>query len=168
MVRFVASWVFRCPYWVYLKGKYPEFDRISRESVERGMEAERKFAEILASRGVRFSYQKWLTLKTRYFSIVGKADFVTGTEVYELKSVRRFREPRRNWIGQLNLYMAMSGRKSGAIVEYDGGEFRAYRLTFNRELLEESISYFHDIYSGKIRKDHSQCRYCSYSFICLK
>lgn len=167
-MRFIASWVFRCPYWVYLKSKYPEFDSISRENMERGMDAERKFSDVLKSRNIRFSYQKWLTLKTRYFTIVGKADFITYDTVYELKSVRKFRKPSRNWLGQINLYMAMSGRKKGAIVQYDGVEFREHRLKFSQKMLEDSLRYFQELYSGRIRKDYTQCRYCNYAFICLK
>jgi len=167
-VRFIASWVFKCPYWVYLKNKYPEYDGISRESVERGREAEIKFREVLEERNVKFAYQKWLTLKTRYFTIVGKADFLTSDAVYEVKSVRRFREPSRNWVGQVNLYMAMSGRRKGVIVQYDGQGFEEHSLRFSRSLLDESISYFQDLYSGKFTRDYTQCSHCSYSFICLK
>ncbi len=167
-MRFIASWVFRCPYWVYLKSKYPEFDIISRENVERGAQAENRFSEVLKSRGEKFVYQKFLTLKTRYFTIVGRADFMTHDTVYEIKGVRRFREPDKNWIGQLNLYMAMSGRKNGVIVQYSDEEFREHRISFNQALLEESLRYFQELYSGKIRRDYTQCRLCNYTFICLK
>ncbi len=167
-MRFLASWVFRCPFWVYFQQKYPECNLVSRRNFERGKIAEKEFEKFLKKRRIRYSYQKHLSLVTRNYSISGRADFITSERVYEIKSVRRFKKPNKNWIGQLNLYLAMSGKRKGSIVQYNGIEFKEKRISYSEELLEESLEYFERILSGKISREYSNCSSCIFAFICLR
>jgi len=167
-MRFLASWVFRCPFWVYFQQKYPECNLVSRKNFERGKIAEREFEKLLKERRIRYSYQRHLSLKTSNYSISGRADFITSDRVYELKSVRMFRKPNKNWVGQLNLYMAMSGKRKGSLVQYNGVEFKEYRVNYSKELLEESLKYFERIRSGKILREYTHCNSCVFAFICLR
>lgn len=167
-MRFVASWVFRCPYWIYLKTKYPEYDLIPLEAVEKGREAEEEFKKVLRRYRKGYRYQINLRYIADSYIISGRVDFITSDRVYEVKHVKKFRKPTKNWVGQLNLYLAMAGKEEGSIVEFNGEKFREYKLKFSKKLLDESIGFFDSIHSGKYIRDFRQCRFCNYSFICLK
>ncbi len=167
-MRFIASWVFRCPFWIYLKSKYPEFDKISAEAVEKGRHAENEFKKILKKEKKRYRYQVSLKYVLDRYSIVGKADFMTHDKIYEVKHIEKFRKPTKNWIGQLNLYLAMAGKERGSVVEFNGKKFREYEIKFSEKLFRSSIMFFDKIYSGNYGIYRGQCTYCSYSFICLK
>ncbi|MBE8539489.1 hypothetical protein [Geoglobus acetivorans] len=165
-MKYPASWVFRCPFQIYLAGKYPEYSRIEAEAIERGRKAEIEFERMLKSLRTPYRKQKPLNYRTKYYTIYGRADFITHSEVYEVKSVRAFRKPTKNWIGQLNLYLAMSGRKKGFLVEYNGEKFRKYEVNYSDRLFRESIEFFNYLHSGRYYRDTSYCQWCTYSFIC--
>ena len=167
-MRFIASWVFRCPFWIYLKSKYPEYDIISLEAVKKGKKAESEFKRLLKLDGKRYRYQVSMKFILDKYSIVGKADFITDNMVYEVKHVKKFRKPPKNWTGQLNLYLAMAGKDTGAIVEFNGKKFREYGMRFSEKLFDESILFFDEIYSGTYRVYKRYCGYCNYSFICSR
>ncbi len=167
-MRYIASWVFRCPYWIYLKIKYPGYDMISPVVVEKGRMAENEFRKVLKTEKTRFREQVNLRYVAGQYTIAGRADFVTSDRVYEVKHVEKFRRPSKNWLGQLNLYLAMSGKVDGSIVEFNGVKFREYRVRFSRRLFQDSIEFFDRIHSGRYSRYPWYCRYCSYSFICLR
>ncbi len=167
-VRYIASWVFRCPYWIYLKTKYPDFDTILPEMLERGKKAENEFRKVLKADKIWFREQVSLKYVADNYTISGRADFVTSDRVYEVKHVEKFRKPSKNWLGQLNLYLAMTGRDNGSIVEFNGDRFREYRVRFSRKLFRDSLRFFDRIHSGRYSAYPWYCRYCSYSFICSK
>ncbi len=167
-MRYKASWVFRCPYWIYLKTKYPEYDKFPSEYVRKGRLAEDEFKKYLRKRNERFQEQIRLKYVAEDYTITGRADFMTPSRIYEVKHVIKFRKPPKNWIGQLNLYLGMSGKKNGSVIEFNGKKFREYRFDFSSRLFEESIAFFDRIHSGNYRRNLKQCRFCNYSFICLK
>lgn len=165
-MRFPASLVFRCPMEIYFMKKYPEYSRFPKELSERGRYAEKEFEKFLNSRRIGFERQKYLNFKTNEFTIYGKADFVSSSVVFEVKSVRRFKKPVKNWIGQITLYMGMLRKKDGYIAEYNGGAFKLYPVKFRKSVFEKAIDFFRQIYLGNLWKDNDYCDFCSYSFLC--
>ncbi len=148
--------------------KYPEYDRFSPDSARKGRIAEEEFKKYLRKRKETFRHQVALEYAATDYTIAGRADFITPSRIYEVKHVNKFRKPLKSWVGQLNLYLGMAGKENGSVIEFNGKKFREYRFDFSSRLFKESISFFDRIHSGNYRKDLRQCRFCNYSFICLK
>ncbi len=148
-MNYYASWVFRCPRWVYFKIKNPHLEVVNPKIKKIG-----NLGEILAEKLLARNYRVFPGKKRRIyldnFMISGKPDFrvLSGDEfeIVEVKVVRRMRKiPLKRWIAQLNLYLYMEDLKKGFLLEISGKIVRKSNWRFNTTLFEKSIEYFSDI-----------------------
>jgi CRISPR-associated exonuclease Cas4 len=175
LVNFYASWIFRCPRWIYLKLRYPEKEIIDENIKKMGDFGERIAKEFL-SRKYRIFHGKRRFLEFDEFRIVGKADFKVLTpqnsfEIVEVKRVKRLRRfPMARWIAQLNLYMAMESISSGFILEVSDDRIRKGNWRFSKNLFKKSVQYYRDVKemmdNGDPMMKRSECWNCSYKHLC--
>jgi CRISPR-associated exonuclease Cas4 len=175
-MNFYASWVFRCPRWIYFKLVYPEKEKTDPSISYAGKIGEMKALRFLKERYLVYPSKK-RALHLQNFKISGKPDFKVlgerGFEIVEVKNVARMRKfPRKRWIAQLNLYLGMERIDRGFILEISGKRIRKSGWRFNQNLLDESIEFYSDIYE-KIRKVEipegrvGECLNCSFKDFCI-
>ena len=166
---------------VYYQIKFPELAYFPQELKEKGLRAELIARDKLESlMGLELS-RGWKTkIRLQEFSIVCLPDYVDRSRrlIVEVKSVRTIREPAKNWLGQLNLYMFALFYKKGILVQVsDSGVLNITEMSFDEHLAEEAITYFERL--NKILKNgelpelpergKTSCnRFCSFSHICAR
>jgi CRISPR-associated exonuclease Cas4 len=175
-MNFYASWVFRCPRWVYFKLTFPEKERINPSIKYAGRIGEVKALRFLRKRYRIYPARK-RTISLQKFRISGKPDFRVlgdnGFEIVEVKNVARMGKfPKRRWVAQLNLYLGMERIDRGFILEISGKRIRKSGWRFNRNLLNESIKFYSDIYEKVERREIpegriGECLSCSFKDLCL-
>jgi CRISPR-associated exonuclease Cas4 len=174
-INFYASWVFKCPRWVYFKLKYPEREIVNPEIKRLGDMGEKIAREMLKKEYQVFPGKK-RSLYFDGFKITGKPDFKVLLnecfEIVEVKKVRKIRKfPRKQWIAQLNLYLKMEDIESGFILEISDEKVRKGIWRFSEDLYRRSIEYYRTIYAdlrdGIIpRPDRRECFFCSFRVFC--
>jgi CRISPR-associated exonuclease Cas4 len=174
-MNFFASWVFRCPKWIYFKLKYPDLERIDPKVKKAG-----NLGEKIALNFLKERYRLYPTRKRKLhfdsFNITGKPDFrVLGKNRFEIVEVKRVsnitRIPKKRWIAQLNLYLEMEGLKNGFILEISKNKIRKSKWKFNQLLFERSIEFYEGVYNiikkGEIPPGRvGECFNCSYKELC--
>ncbi len=175
-MNFFASWVFRCPRWVYFKLKYPEMERINPKLKKVGDLGERIALEFLKEKYRLYSTRK-RSLYCNGFRITGKPDFkvLRGNdfEIVEVKRVSKIaRIPKKRWIAQLNLYLKMEGIENGFILEISRDKIRKSKWRYNQSLFDKSIEFYEKIYESikgnEIPKGRvGECLNCSFKELCL-
>ncbi len=175
-MNFFASWVFRCPRWIYFRLKYPDMERTSPKIKEAG-----NWGEKIAMNFLKKRYHLYPTRKRKLyfdgFNITGKPDFRVlagnGFEIVEVKRVSNItRIPKKRWIAQLNLYLEMERLENGFILEIARNKIRKSKWSFSRVLFDKSIEFYSEVYStikkgeippGKV----GECFNCGYKDLCL-
>ncbi len=175
-MNFFASWVFRCPRWIYFKLMYPNVEKINPKIKEIG-----DMGEKIATNFLKERYSIYPARKRRLhfdgFTISGKSDFkvLNGSrfEIVEVKRVSNIvRIPKKRWIAQLNLYLKMEGLENGFILEIAKNKIRRSKWKFNRVLFERSIEFYRRVYDtiekGEVPEGKvGECLSCGYKDLCL-
>ena len=174
-MNFYASWVFRCPRWIYFKLKFPQEERINPRIKQIG-----DLGEKIALNFLRKNYSVYPVRKRSIslgrFTITGRPDFrvlsENGFEIVEVKKVSVLRKiPKKRWIAQLNLYLKMEGIENGFLLEISKNRIRKTRWRYNQSLFKSSVKFFSWVY-WKIASEevpHSkvgECLNCGFKEIC--
>ncbi|MBO8181541.1 MAG: Dna2/Cas4 domain-containing protein [Archaeoglobus sp.] len=178
-MNFYASWVFRCPRWVYFKLKFPQKEIIDPTIKHAGDYGEKIALNFLKRNYTLYPVRK-RTISFGKFKITGRPDFRVfgekGFEIVEVKKVKKvsmLRKPKISWIAQLNLYLKMEGIENGFLLEISRNKIRRTNWRFNRDMFTSSIKFYSKIYEkvieGEIPESKvGECLNCSFKDLCLR
>ncbi len=164
MFAFPVSWALRCLRWCFFS--YYRKPRLPRSLETRGKLAERR-AEMALKHFKRVWRGRNRKLYFDNFVLVGRADFVTESEVIEVKA-KITPDFLLSNLAQLNVYMLMEGKTKGVLLSQDS-IVTADRSDF---LLRQSFLHFENLAEclkeGTIPEgDRIFCRSCQFREFCF-